>query len=540
MTTKRDREAVATTDELPLSPEKIYTIVDAVASIGKLATLAVLDQTPNDFVGSIEICQRLEKAQGQYPGLRYTKESITVPYAYCSALFNQLGLVEIGEAEGKKGPVRGARITPQGSELWPAIAGAYLPWQDENPATPITDITGHSQEALRTGASNRIRILEYLLNHANGGVSIKDIRHALDISISRSSTITADMARVGLLSYKARIPSPLERTFIIHGPPDVSGPNINRMGNEMRAIILSLQAANYDAETTLDGLAIMEMAKEYMPDADVRIIWNRFRVWLNNTKYRDSGMFIEEIPTEVSKSNTSLVAVPEDRREMLETFLEKRNKLATDADFREETTEIGKLKLKNKEYVSKALRDAKRDNRLQPIEQAQWELTLLKHIPVDGIDIDTLYERIQTNAIKPINKKSFRKMLSKLDDLVDTSVGRDASGIHMTPYVRWKKNIFPANWQDFARCKQPNVDPDIFIPLDDEPKHIQRSKIAQAVFHCARCPVRPACLKDALENNERDGVWGGLSPKQLRSVKPSQKQKVLDVIRIGTYEADEV
>jgi hypothetical protein len=33
---------------------------------------------------------------------------------------------------------------------------------------------------------------------------------------------------------------------------------------------------------------------------------------------------------------------------------------------------------------------------------------------------------------------------------------------------------------------------------------------------CARCPVRDACLAHALDNDERDGMWGGLDPEERR------------------------
>lgn len=38
--------------------------------------------------------------------------------------------------------------------------------------------------------------------------------------------------------------------------------------------------------------------------------------------------------------------------------------------------------------------------------------------------------------------------------------------------------------------------------------------VVNAKLTCFRCPVRRECLLFALENNERVGVWGGLSPKQ--------------------------
>lgn len=38
--------------------------------------------------------------------------------------------------------------------------------------------------------------------------------------------------------------------------------------------------------------------------------------------------------------------------------------------------------------------------------------------------------------------------------------------------------------------------------------------VARAKSICASCPVRIPCLVDALESNERYGVWGGLTVEE--------------------------
>lgn len=65
----------------------------------------------------------------------------------------------------------------------------------------------------------------------------------------------------------------------------------------------------------------------------------------------------------------------------------------------------------------------------------------------------------------------------------------------------------PPSWTENALCAQ--VDMDGFFPEKGVP-----TRPAKAV--CARCPVRETCLKYALDNNERFGVWGGLSERERR------------------------
>jgi WhiB family redox-sensing transcriptional regulator len=60
-------------------------------------------------------------------------------------------------------------------------------------------------------------------------------------------------------------------------------------------------------------------------------------------------------------------------------------------------------------------------------------------------------------------------------------------------------------WQAEALCAQTGGD--FFFP---EPG----SSVREAKRICGLCPIRSACLEYALENDERFGVWGGLSEKE--------------------------
>jgi WhiB family redox-sensing transcriptional regulator len=60
-------------------------------------------------------------------------------------------------------------------------------------------------------------------------------------------------------------------------------------------------------------------------------------------------------------------------------------------------------------------------------------------------------------------------------------------------------------WQEEALCAQTGAD--FFFP---EPG----SSVREAKRICGLCPIRSACLAYALDNDERFGVWGGLSEKE--------------------------
>jgi WhiB family redox-sensing transcriptional regulator len=66
------------------------------------------------------------------------------------------------------------------------------------------------------------------------------------------------------------------------------------------------------------------------------------------------------------------------------------------------------------------------------------------------------------------------------------------------------------NWQEQALCAQ--TDPESFFPE-------KGGSTREAKRVCMSCEVRVACLEYALENDERFGIWGGLSERERRRVK---------------------
>jgi WhiB family transcriptional regulator, redox-sensing transcriptional regulator len=63
-------------------------------------------------------------------------------------------------------------------------------------------------------------------------------------------------------------------------------------------------------------------------------------------------------------------------------------------------------------------------------------------------------------------------------------------------------------WQDDALCAQ--VATEAFFPLSGGQDAHRAKKV------CAECPVRIDCLTYALQNDIRQGIWGGTSPNERR------------------------
>jgi WhiB family redox-sensing transcriptional regulator len=65
-------------------------------------------------------------------------------------------------------------------------------------------------------------------------------------------------------------------------------------------------------------------------------------------------------------------------------------------------------------------------------------------------------------------------------------------------------------WQERALCAQ--TDPEAFFPE-------KGGSTREAKRVCLSCEVRGDCLEYALANDERFGIWGGLSERERRRLK---------------------
>lgn len=72
------------------------------------------------------------------------------------------------------------------------------------------------------------------------------------------------------------------------------------------------------------------------------------------------------------------------------------------------------------------------------------------------------------------------------------------------------------SWQERALCAQ--TDPEAFFPE-------KGGSTREAKSVCARCLVAAECLDYALANNERFGIFGGLSERERRKLTHHTEQE---------------
>ncbi len=97
-----------------------------------------------------------------------------------------------------------------------------------------------------------------------------------------------------------------------------------------------------------------------------------------------------------------------------------------------------------------------------------------------------------------------------LGDAVDFELGVTVPQLSLIAGLDAMVDPAEEQWQDRALCAQ--TDPEAFFPE-------KGGSTREAKRICLGCEVRGECLEYALANDERFGIWGGLSERERRRLK---------------------
>jgi WhiB family redox-sensing transcriptional regulator len=92
----------------------------------------------------------------------------------------------------------------------------------------------------------------------------------------------------------------------------------------------------------------------------------------------------------------------------------------------------------------------------------------------------------------------------------DNTTLSDAARLLSPQLLQDARSDTARKWAARALCV--GADPEAFFPPGDAPA-------AEARAICAACPVRGQCLAYAITADERFGIWGGLDPRQRRTLR---------------------
>jgi WhiB family redox-sensing transcriptional regulator len=77
------------------------------------------------------------------------------------------------------------------------------------------------------------------------------------------------------------------------------------------------------------------------------------------------------------------------------------------------------------------------------------------------------------------------------------------------------------HWRTKAGCL--DQDPELFFLIGSTGHALDQLERAKAV--CRRCKVITQCLEWAMKTNQQDGVWGGLSEDERRTLRRTRQRR---------------
>lgn len=98
----------------------------------------------------------------------------------------------------------------------------------------------------------------------------------------------------------------------------------------------------------------------------------------------------------------------------------------------------------------------------------------------------------------------------KNSNIDEVKIKKSKKNSNMLKIIHGFEDISELNWQDDALCAQ--TDPEAFFPE-------KGGSTRDAKKVCNSCSVKSQCLEYALSNDERFGIWGGLSERERRKLR---------------------
>jgi WhiB family redox-sensing transcriptional regulator len=86
----------------------------------------------------------------------------------------------------------------------------------------------------------------------------------------------------------------------------------------------------------------------------------------------------------------------------------------------------------------------------------------------------------------------------------------------------------PASWMTVGACN--DEDPDLFFPISASDGSLDQIERATAI--CRGCAVQAECLRYALTNNIKYGIWGGRTEQERQSLTRARQRRRL-TLRAG-------
>ena len=85
------------------------------------------------------------------------------------------------------------------------------------------------------------------------------------------------------------------------------------------------------------------------------------------------------------------------------------------------------------------------------------------------------------------------------------------------------------DWVHRARCR--DEDPELFFPVGSTGPAAMQIERAKEV--CMLCEVREVCMDWAMATGQENGVWGGLSEDERRSLRRARRRRAAQLASVS-------
>lgn len=485
----------------------------------KMAALLGLRTFPiGYYVTRSELANRLDYLQGPEPGWKF-KDTSNVLFSACRTSLQPAGLVEFGSKLGSHGPAEAVRLKAMGLTIGTTVAGAlFVPelHGDEDPY--MQDIMGDSQQQYVKGGGVLTNVVLYkeLLRRPSNAASVAELREKCGSKAAIFRRIR-ELSLLGVLQFESNY-DPADRKFAIG---DLSDVTLTNMGPELRATIAAVATARKNGAEQVTGADILDGALELFPHLSREKIWEALLSWLRRPSRAQSLLVEQAFPQEDGRRRHTQVRLDERHRVYLMKLFGIHDLLRAATPegelFRKTAKERAETEIVTSKSVMAALlkkaRSGARGTKSEGV--VEWTGGLERYVPNEGISTVDLHRIVAGDLGNKITYQNFRARLANMSNfIILEGVIAPQGGGMASSRVLPRVQRFPGDWVHDAGCS--GQDPELFYPVGTKGPAVVQAEQAKRI--CQACPVRLACLKEALTKKDRAyGIQGGVWLERIHS-----------------------
>lgn len=458
------------------------------------------------------------------PEWTFTADKRT-PFKYCEGTLQTTGLVSMQERRVHRTTVATTKIADDGRTTGLAVVGGVMPIAARPESLPQQEVLSSTVRCTPGKTPLRILLYQSLLDSPTGSLTPRELSPLCQTTTAVIEAAAKDLSQRGIVT----IDNPLDpgtRIFTLSGARGIL--NREQLTPQTLAVINMLDDLQQRGITTLSGLDILAHITQRLPGLDPYKALSSLGRWMKHKNRKYEYGLIREITSDSGRRQLH-ISLSEAYKKQIEDLLEVRKLVATDQEYVADAAAQALKMMQRRRTVRRLLQGAYDNSRPTNAAKVRWADEVADYVPEEGISMSELHEIISARFGISIVYQAFRNSIRAHPELyLETRRAGRTNRAHR--YVFARHYYFPADWAGQARCLAPDMDLRIFNRNEGNatPDEIEETKRI-----CRGCPVRRACLKKALEDEESWGIRGAMTDSERIDLKPLTKQRFLRTIVVG-------